>query len=199
MSWGTALGTFWYLALPIYAWRNLSISMLTQEGAWSQKRSCLIKYETPSAFHLSLRTEEAYLGWIRRCILFHHKRHPKDMGTEEVQTFLFHLAVHAQVAASTQNVALNALLFLYRYVLHQPWPKLEPIAHAKRPRQPLALRCLEMVPGGAGSTGAPWQCARPGACGPPPSADTRGSRRWAHAAGGKGRLNFLYSHFGNAA
>jgi integron integrase len=85
--------------------------------------------------HLSLRTEEAYLGWIRRFILFHHKRHPKDMGTEEVQAFLFHLAVHAQVAASTQNVALNALLFLYRYVLHQAWPEREPIAHAKRPRR----------------------------------------------------------------
>ena len=85
--------------------------------------------------HLSLRTEEAYLGWIRRFILFHHKRHPKDMGAEEVQAFLCHLAVHAQVAASTQNVTLNALLFLYRYVLHQPWPELEPIAHAKRPRR----------------------------------------------------------------
>ena len=85
--------------------------------------------------HLSLRTEEAYLGWIRRFILFHHKRHPKDMGAEEVQAFLSHLAVHAQVAASTQNVALNALLFLYRYVLHQPWPELGPIAHAKRPRR----------------------------------------------------------------
>ena len=85
--------------------------------------------------HLSLRTEAAYLGWIRRFILFHHKRHPKDMGAEEVQAFLSHLAIHAQVAASTQNVALNALLFLYRYVLHQPWPELQPIAHAKRPRR----------------------------------------------------------------
>jgi integron integrase len=85
--------------------------------------------------HLSRRTEEAYLGWIRRFILFHHKRHPNDMGVEEVQAFLSHLAVHAQVAASTQNVALNALLFLYRYVLHQPWPELGPIAHAKRPRR----------------------------------------------------------------
>jgi integron integrase len=85
--------------------------------------------------HLSLRTEEAYLGWIRRFILFHHKRHPNDMGAEEVQVFLSHLAVHAQVAASTQNVALNALLFLYRYVLHQPWPERGPIAHAKRPRR----------------------------------------------------------------
>ncbi len=85
--------------------------------------------------HLSRRTEEAYLGWIRRFILFHHKRHPNDMGVEEVQTFLSHLAVHVQVAASTQNVALNALLFLYRYVLHQPWSELGPIAHAKRPRR----------------------------------------------------------------
>ena len=85
--------------------------------------------------HLSLRTEAAYLGWIRRFILFHHKRHPKDMGTEEVQAFLSHLAVHVQVAASTQNVALHALLFLYRYVLHQPWPELGPIAHAQRPRR----------------------------------------------------------------
>ena len=85
--------------------------------------------------HVSLRTEEAYLGWIRRFILFHHKRHPNDMGAEEVRAFLSHLAVYAQVAASTQNVALNALLFLYRHVLHQPWPEIGPIAHAKRPRR----------------------------------------------------------------
>jgi site-specific recombinase XerD len=85
--------------------------------------------------HLSLRTEEAYLGWIRRFLLFHHKRHPNDMGAAEVQAFLSYLAIHAEVAASTQNVALNALLFLYRYVLHQPWPDLRPIAHAKRPRR----------------------------------------------------------------
>jgi integron integrase len=85
--------------------------------------------------HLSFRTEEAYLGWIRRFIFFHHKRHPNDMGAEEVRAFLSHLAVSAQVAASTQNVALNALLFLYRHVLHQPWPAIGPIAHAKRPRR----------------------------------------------------------------
>src|SRR5712691_792591 len=90
--------------------------------------------------HLSLRTEEAYLGWIRRFILFHHKRHPNDMGAEEVWAFLSHLAVYAQVAASTQNVALNALLFLYRHVLHQPWPEIGLIAHAKRtPPMPTVL------------------------------------------------------------
>ena len=110
--------------------------------------------------HLSLSTEEAYLGWIRRFILFHHKRHPKDMGSEEVQAFLCHLAVHAQVAASTQNVALNALLFLYRYVLHQPWPELRPIAHAKRPRRlPTVLTQEEVAAVLAQLHGTSWLMA----------------------------------------
>src|SRR2546422_6762300 len=85
--------------------------------------------------HMSIRTEDTYVHWVRRFILFHHKRHPRDMGATEIRAFLSHLAVHTQVAASTQNVALNALLFLYRYVLHQPWPELGSIAHAKRPRR----------------------------------------------------------------
>jgi integron integrase len=67
--------------------------------------------------HYSIRTEEAYVNWIRRFILFHNKRHPKDMGAREIEAFLTHLAVDRQVAASTQNQALNALLFLYRHVL----------------------------------------------------------------------------------
>ena len=69
--------------------------------------------------HYSCRTEESYVAWIRRFILFHHKRHPKDMGTAEVTAFLSHLAIDSQVAASTQNQALSALLFLYRTVLQQ--------------------------------------------------------------------------------
>ncbi|MER3545793.1 MAG: integron integrase [Chloroflexota bacterium] len=69
--------------------------------------------------HYSIRTEEAYLHWIRRYILFHDKRHPAEMGAPEVQAFLTHLAVTENVAASTQNQALSALLFLYREVLHQ--------------------------------------------------------------------------------
>ena len=69
--------------------------------------------------HMSLRTEEAYVPWAKRFILFHHKRHPADMGAPEIQAFLTHLAVHGHVAASTQNGALNALLFLYRHVLRQ--------------------------------------------------------------------------------
>ena len=68
--------------------------------------------------HMSIRTEDTYVHWVRRFILFHHKRHPQDMGATEIRAFLSHLAVHAQVAASTQNVALNALVFLYRHVLN---------------------------------------------------------------------------------
>ncbi len=84
--------------------------------------------------HMSIRTEEAYVLWVRRFILFHHKRHPKDMGAQEIRAFLAHLAVHDHVAASTQNVALNALVFLYRAVLKQDFPELGKIERAKRPR-----------------------------------------------------------------
>ena len=65
------------------------------------------------ARHYSLRTEETYLSWIKRFILFHGKRHPCDMGVQEVQQFLAYLAVEGQVAASTQSQALSAILFLY--------------------------------------------------------------------------------------
>ena len=68
--------------------------------------------------HYSMSTEEAYISWIRRFILFHDKRHPKEMGVAEIEAFLTHLAVDQQVAASTQNQALHALLFLYQQVLH---------------------------------------------------------------------------------
>jgi integron integrase len=67
--------------------------------------------------HYSYRTEVTYVQWIRRYILFHQKRHPKDMGVPEIEAFLTHLAVTENVAASTQNQALSSLLFLYRHVL----------------------------------------------------------------------------------
>jgi len=67
--------------------------------------------------HYSIRTEQAYVSWIRRFILFHNKRHPRDMGAPEIEAFLTHLAVERRVAASTQNQALSAILFLYREVL----------------------------------------------------------------------------------
>jgi site-specific recombinase XerD len=73
--------------------------------------------------HCSLRTEKAYVGWIRRFILFHGKRHPSEMGAQEITRFLSALAIERNVAASTQNQALSALLFLYKEVLVQelPW------------------------------------------------------------------------------
>jgi len=68
--------------------------------------------------HYSIRTEEAYVGWITRYIYFHNKRHPKNMGVLEIEEFLSHLAVERNVSPSTQNQAFNALLFLYRNVLN---------------------------------------------------------------------------------
>lgn len=70
------------------------------------------------ARHYALRTEETYIAWARKYILFHNKRHPKSMGAEEINTFLTHLALEKKMAASTQNQALSAILFLYRYVLN---------------------------------------------------------------------------------
>jgi len=67
--------------------------------------------------HYSRRTEDAYIGWLQRFIVFHNKRHPQEMGAAEITQLLTHLAVNGNVAASTQNQALNAILFLYREVL----------------------------------------------------------------------------------
>lgn len=85
--------------------------------------------------HLSYRTEETYLGWIRRFILFHNKRHPKDMGAEEIRAFLTHLAVEGNVAAATQNQAFAALLFLYREYLQKPLGNIEDVVRAKKPKR----------------------------------------------------------------
>ena len=90
---------------------------------------------------LSLRTEQAYVGWIRRFILFHDKRHPATLGAEDVRNFLSHLVTERNVAASTQNQALAALVFLYRAVLEQPLPRIEGLQTASRPaRLPTVLR-----------------------------------------------------------
>ena len=85
--------------------------------------------------HYSIRTEQSYLDWIKRYILFHGKKHPKDMGAPQVEAFLTHLAVKRNVAASTQNQALNAILFLYKDVLDMELPRLTHIKRAKRPER----------------------------------------------------------------
>jgi integron integrase len=85
--------------------------------------------------HLSARTEEAYWNWIKRFIVFHQKRHPREMGSEEITGFLTHLAVDGRVAASTQNQAFNALLFLYRQVLKLDMPDIKGAVRARQPRK----------------------------------------------------------------
>ena len=90
--------------------------------------------------HYSSRTREAYVSWVRRFVVHHHLRHPRDMGPREVSEFLSHLATDGQVTASTQNQALAALLFLYGEVLHRPLEFVGGIVHAKRPvRLPVVL------------------------------------------------------------
>ncbi|MFH1006279.1 MAG: integron integrase [Candidatus Latescibacterota bacterium] len=85
--------------------------------------------------HYSLRTEEAYVGWIKRFILFHHKRHPSEMGEPEINAFLSHLAVAGKVSASTQNQALCAIVFLYKHVLKQELGDLGEVVWAKKPKR----------------------------------------------------------------
>jgi len=85
--------------------------------------------------HYSIRTEEAYLQVIRRFILYHRKRHPREMGVDEIRQYLSHLATNDHVAASTQNVALSALLFLYREVLQIDLPLIDGVERAKRPKR----------------------------------------------------------------
>ena len=85
--------------------------------------------------HYSIRTEQAYVDWIRRFILFHGKRHPKELGEAEVGRFLTWLAVERNVAPSTQNQALNALVFLYRHVIDRPLGDITNAARAKKPQK----------------------------------------------------------------
>ncbi len=104
--------------------------------------------------HYSIRTEEAYLHWVRRFILFHHRRHPETLGESEVAAFLSHLAVEGKVSPGTQNQALNALVFLYKAVLERPLPEISGVVRAKqRERLPVVLsidevgRLLAQLPG----------------------------------------------------
>lgn len=85
--------------------------------------------------HYSPRTEKTYIYWIKRYIFFHNVRHPAEMGAAEVEAFLTHLAVKENVAASTQNQALSALLFLYREVLRQELDHTIDAVRAKRPKR----------------------------------------------------------------
>jgi predicted NAD/FAD-binding protein len=110
--------------------------------------------ETMRVRHYSRRTEETYLQWIKRFIVFSGKRHPRELGAAEVTAFLNHLALQRHVAASTQNQALAALLFLYKEVLGDLHPRLE----QRRPW--CARRSLEQGPHlwGCDGEGARYDC-----------------------------------------
>lgn len=109
---------------------------------------------------LSIRTEEAYVGWVRRFILANDKRHPRDLGARHVEAFLTRLATHGNVSASTQNQALSALLFLYREVLQQELPWMDDIRRAKRPeRLPVVLGRVEVNALLAEMSGVTWLMA----------------------------------------
>lgn len=104
--------------------------------------------------HYALRTEECYTQWIRRFIFFHGKRHPRDMGAAELELFLGHLAVKGHVSASTQNQALNAIVFLYRDVLEIELGRLDAV-RARRPKLlPVVLSAVEVAKVLAGVEGA---------------------------------------------
>ena len=95
--------------------------------------------------HYAIRTEEQYLHWIKRYILFHGKRHPKDMGAAHIEAFLTNLAVAGKVSASTQNQAKSALLFMYREVFEQTVPWLDNVTQARVPKRlPVVLTVKEV-------------------------------------------------------
>jgi site-specific recombinase XerD len=128
------------------------------------------------ARHYSPRTETAYVGWVRRFILFHDKRHPDAMGEPEVSAFLSALASRAKVSAATQNQALAALLFLYDAVLGRKLAWMDQIVRAKSPeRLPVVLNrgevrsLLAELEGDVAliarcSTGAACGCSRRWSC-----------------------------------
>jgi integron integrase len=96
------------------------------------------------AKHYSVRTIDAYLGWIGRFVRFHEGRHPRELGVQEVNEFVSYLATHGRVAASTQNQALAAVLFLHKEVFGQPLGRIEGIVRARKPKRlPVVLTRAE--------------------------------------------------------
>lgn len=107
--------------------------------------------------HYSIRTERAYLDWNKRFILFHNKKHPKDMGKSEVEQFLTFLAVKKKIASSTQNQALSAILFMYKEVLGHELPWLNNVTRAKKPEKlPIVLSKKEVKKVFANLDGIYW-------------------------------------------
>jgi integron integrase len=134
--------------------------MVQSHGTPSQHQSPKLLERVCEAIrtrHYSLRTEDTYLRWIKRFILFHGKRHPREMGGREIQEFLSYLAVEGRVAASTQSQALSAIVFLYQQVLKQTIGSIDDVVHAKQPhRIPVVLTQDEVKAVLAHLSGTPW-------------------------------------------
>ncbi len=124
------------LSAPLYYTASATVKSTEVSPVMEQRPKKLLDQvrDAMRLKHYALSTEKSYVNWIKRYILFHHKRHPRDMGHAEVTAFLTHLAVDEHVAASTQNQALSALLFLYREVLHQDIGLVDAV-RAKKPRR----------------------------------------------------------------
>jgi len=146
------------------------LKMISQSGQPAAATSALPSAPKPKLLdrvrqairtrHYSYKTEEAYVGWIRRFILFHNKRHPSEMGEGEIAQFLSSLARDAHVSASTQNQALQALLFLYHAVLEKEIGLIQGVVRAKRPRRlPVVLTKEEVKRVVSGIHGTPWVMA----------------------------------------
>jgi integron integrase len=132
--------------LPLGKHRFMSGQMVSTGDARGKPKKLLEQVrDTMRVKHYSVRTERTYCDWIERFIRFHGKRHPRELGTAEVAEFLTHLARAANVAASTQNQALSALLFLYREVLKQEIGWLKDVERPKKPiRVPVVLSADEV-------------------------------------------------------
>jgi integron integrase len=117
------------------SWMNQQGAVIDAAGAARAPRLLDRLRDKVRLKHYSIRTEHVYIDWARRFILFHNKRHPKQMGAPEVAAFLTHLAVERNVSASTQNQAKSALLFLYKEVLGVDLPWLDDIESAKPSRR----------------------------------------------------------------
>ncbi|MBM4197874.1 MAG: integron integrase [Gammaproteobacteria bacterium] len=129
----------------------------TTPGGGDGRKLFEVMREKMRTRHMALRTEQAYMQWIRRYISFHRRRHPRDMGASEVEQFLTHLAVDRKVSASTQSQALQALLFLYRVVLSVDLPWLDNVTRATRPKHlPVVLGRKEVRAILGNLDGAPW-------------------------------------------
>ncbi len=138
-------GFFWPAAGADRAWQAIREEPgPLNEGALPIRLLDRVRAATRTR-HYSIRTEDSYCDWTRRFILFHGKRHPSDLGVPEINAFLSHLAVSENVAASTQNQALNALVFLYRHVLYQDLEgEIQPIRAKAPERLPTVLTRVEV-------------------------------------------------------